>query len=387
MPKTKLGSTPIQLSHIRVPSLVEKTIRGRIEIDQHAADSGYEGDRAFFVVDLGEVYKQHRRWKTELPQVQPYYAVKCNPDPRLVLFLSKLGIGFDCASVDEMKLVLNLVPDPSRIIFSNPCKSDYSIRFAADAGVRMMSFDNLDELDKIKKFYPDAHLLLRIFASDPTALVHLESKYGASLDSTKTLLKHAFTLKLTVVGVSFHVGSGAGDVAAIGQAVKDSSLVLEEARSVGFKPHILNVGGGFQDSNFELISNALRTALQGEVLENITIIAEPGRYFARSAYTLICTVIGRRQVCNGSMDMIYQNDGVYGNFLNVIIEKEAIAPSMVLLINQKERQLTTRLYSIWGPTCDSTDCVNPSSRFGTEIMAGDWLIYKNMGGSVPNTPL
>jgi ornithine decarboxylase len=73
MPETTLGSTPIQLSHIPVPSLVEKTIRGRIEIDQHAADSGYEGDRAFFVVDLGEVYKQHRRWKTELPQVQPYY--------------------------------------------------------------------------------------------------------------------------------------------------------------------------------------------------------------------------------------------------------------------------------------------------------------------------
>jgi ornithine decarboxylase len=105
-----------------------------------------------------------------------------------------------------MKLVLNVVPDPSRIIFSNPCKSDYSIRFAADAGVRMMSFDNLDELDKIKKFYPNAHLLLRIFASDPTALVHLESKYGASLESTKTLLEHAFILKLTVVGVSFHVG-------------------------------------------------------------------------------------------------------------------------------------------------------------------------------------
>lgn len=181
-------------------------------------------------------------------------------------------------------------------------------------------------------------------------------------------------------------GSGAGDVAAIGQAIKDSSLVLEEAKSVGFNPHILNVGGGFQDCNFELISGALRTALQTHIPKNIAIIAEPGRYFARSAYTLACTVIGRRQVHNGSMDMIYQNDGVYGNFLNVIIEKEAISPSIVFLINQQERQLTTRVYSIWGPTCDSTDCVNPISRFGTEIMVGDWLIYKNMGGSVPKTP-
>lgn len=182
-------------------------------------------------------------------------------------------------------------------------------------------------------------------------------------------------------------GSGAGDVAAIDQAVKDSSFVLKEARSVGFNPHILNVGGGFQDSNFELISNALRTVLQRQIPENITIIAEPGRYFARSAYTLACTIIGRRQVSNGSMDMIYQNDGVYGNFLNVIIEKETICPSNVFLINQQQRQLTTRMYSIWGPTCDSTDCINSGSRFGTEIMIGDWLIYKNMGGSIPKNSL
>lgn len=73
-----LGPTPIQLSHIREPSLVEQTILERIEnnqqtkLDQHA-NLRHEGDRAFFVVDLGKVYKQHQRWTKELRQVQPYY--------------------------------------------------------------------------------------------------------------------------------------------------------------------------------------------------------------------------------------------------------------------------------------------------------------------------
>lgn len=78
MPVTTLGSTPIQLSHTRELSLVDQTIREHIEVnqqikfDQHS-DQENEGDRAFFVVDLGQVYKQHQRWRTELPQVQPYY--------------------------------------------------------------------------------------------------------------------------------------------------------------------------------------------------------------------------------------------------------------------------------------------------------------------------
>lgn len=30
---------------------------------------------AFFVADLGEVYRQHMRWKTNLPRVKPHYGV------------------------------------------------------------------------------------------------------------------------------------------------------------------------------------------------------------------------------------------------------------------------------------------------------------------------
>ena len=30
-------------------------------------------DDPFFVADLGQVYRQHRRWKGTLPQVQPFY--------------------------------------------------------------------------------------------------------------------------------------------------------------------------------------------------------------------------------------------------------------------------------------------------------------------------
>jgi ornithine decarboxylase len=39
--------------------------------------------------------------------VEPFYAVKCNPDLAIVRLLATLGCGFDCASMSEIDLVLN----------------------------------------------------------------------------------------------------------------------------------------------------------------------------------------------------------------------------------------------------------------------------------------
>ena len=52
----------------------------------------------FFVVDLSRVIDMHSRWESSLPDVQPFYAVKCNNDVVLLKILAALGIGFDCAS-------------------------------------------------------------------------------------------------------------------------------------------------------------------------------------------------------------------------------------------------------------------------------------------------
>ena len=53
-------------------ALIEQALRSRIEtIDHDECDAG--GEDAFFVADLGEVYRQHLRWKLNLPRVEPFY--------------------------------------------------------------------------------------------------------------------------------------------------------------------------------------------------------------------------------------------------------------------------------------------------------------------------
>lgn len=118
----------------------------------------------------------------------------------------QLGAGFDCASIEEMRTVLRLGTHPSSIIFANPCKAPRALTFARKVGIKMTTFDNIDELDNIKKHMPDAQLLLRIFANDSSALVALGEKFGAPLESTHELLLHAKELGMDVVGISFHIG-------------------------------------------------------------------------------------------------------------------------------------------------------------------------------------
>lgn len=75
-------------------------------------------ERAFFVNDVGVVERQYARWCKQLPNVRPFYAVKCNPDTTLLRTLAGLGAGFDCASADEIAAALSMGVDPSEIIFA-----------------------------------------------------------------------------------------------------------------------------------------------------------------------------------------------------------------------------------------------------------------------------
>ncbi|MCJ1473081.1 hypothetical protein MMC13_001731 [Lambiella insularis] len=409
-------------------------------INPNTCEPGEED--AFFVADLGEVYRQHLRWKRNLPRVTPHYAVKCNPDPKVVGLLANLGAGFDCASKAEMELVLDLGVHPSRIIYAQPCKTKSYIRWAADQGVKQMTFDNADELHKIHDLFPSADLYLRILTDDSSSLCRLSQKFGASLNSTSALLELARSLGLNVVGVSFHVGSGASDPTAFLQAIRDAHIVFSQARDLGYYLHTLDIGGGFSSDTFDAMSNVVSEAIDGYFPPSVRVIAEPGRYYVANAFTLACNVIARRDVVDAVTHepsyMLYLNDGVYGNFSNIIFDHQQPVPHLLpsdesiaaadsrrtsfsaaskirkqSIAHQVRRESITSharrqsaasdarrqsvvdvvrrpsaahrhatVYSLWGPTCDGIDLITARCSFPlleAPLEVGDWLIFDDMG--------
>ncbi|KAF2108950.1 ornithine decarboxylase [Lophiotrema nucula] len=376
---------------VQAKELIGNALKSRVEaIDQDTCGAGDED--AFFVADLGEVYRQHMRWKTSLARVKPHYAVKCNPDPQVLRLLSELGTGFDCASKTEIEQVLRMGVDPSRIIYAQPCKTKSYVRFAAQNGVKQMTFDNADELYKTKQLFPDAELYLRILTDDSASLCRLSQKFGASLETTAELLELARKLELNVVGVAFHVGSGASDPKAFLKAVQDARFVFDQAAALGFQMHTLDVGGGFTgDDTFETMAAVLSAALDMYFPPHIRVIGEPGRYYVSTAFTIACSVIARRTVPDATLGttsyMLYLNDGVYGNFSSIIFDHQHPIPRVLKCGNSIQYDVrrsgydtpSMTEYSIWGPTCDGIDTISSSCMFADIIDVGDWLYFEDMG--------
>ncbi len=317
--------------------------------------------------------------------------MKCNPDPEVLRLLAALGTGFDCASKVEIEQVLKLGIDPSRIIYAQPCKTKSYVRFAAEQGVKQMTFDNSDELYKIRALFPDAELFVRIITDDSSSLCRLSSKFGASLDSTQGLLALAKQLDLNVVGVSFHVGSGASDPQSFVKAVQDARVVFDQADALGFNMRTLDVGGGFSGASFEKMACVLSTALEDYFPPHIRIIGEPGRYYVSSAFTLACNVIARREIedpaTQATSYMLYLNDGVYGNFSSIMFDHQHPVPQILKSAagfvgdrhgsQYRNRRVTE--FSIWGPTCDGIDRITESCTFHEVLNVGDWLYFEEMG--------
>ena len=67
--------------------------------------------------------KQFDIFRKHLPFVTPFYAIKANPNHEIIKYFIDLGSGFDVASGNEMKTVLDLGADPDKIIFANTIKS------------------------------------------------------------------------------------------------------------------------------------------------------------------------------------------------------------------------------------------------------------------------
>lgn len=343
------------------------------------------------LLDLAAVERRADLWRSLLPRVEPFYAVKCNPDPALLraLFVKwqEFGVGgFDCASPSEMDLAVGAGADAgSQIVYANPCKQGSAVEYARAAGVRWVVFDNAAELGKLKDIYPGAELLLRVQTDDSLAQCPLSNKFGAAVEDSGALLEQARDMGLRVVGVSFHVGSGCSQVGAFRSALQRARAVFDEAKRVGFEPRILDIGGGFPgwdeagEATFKDHARDISEVLEDKFGAEVRVIAEPGRFFAASVQALLATVVSVASSSQGFR--YYLNDGVYGSF-NSLIYDHAKVPDPVIF--RDGAPLADALAgargpcTVFGPTCDGFDLVADDMPL-PRLHVGDRLLFPNMG--------
>src|ERR1700694_192921 len=95
------------------------------EIVRQAASQKY--NRPFLIVDTAIVRGKARRFRAAMPRVRPHYAVKANPERRVLKVLAQEGVASEIPATPELDLLLGLGTPAGEVFFSNPVKSRESI--------------------------------------------------------------------------------------------------------------------------------------------------------------------------------------------------------------------------------------------------------------------
>ncbi|XVE94482.1 hypothetical protein REPUB_Repub02eG0012800 [Reevesia pubescens] len=149
------------------------------------------------------------------------------------------------------------------------------------------------------------------------------------------------------------------------------------------KMNILNIGGGFSAGpRFTEAAPAVKTALQKYFPNEpgLTVMAEPGRFFAESSFTLATSIIGKR--VRHELREYWINDGVFGSMNFLLYEHDDVILTPLACTsnhgNPTCKGLKTYDSTVFGPTCDATDTVLKGYPL-PELCVNDWLVFHKMG--------
>src|SRR5712691_651876 len=313
------------------------------------------------------------------------YAVKCNPEPRVLRAVWAGGVRhFDCASLPEIALVRRVLPEGA-VHFMHPVKARAAIHAAfSEHGVTDFAFDSAGELAKILQetvplglvgALPTLGLFVRLAVAQGGAY-DLSGKFGVSAAEAADLLRaarpHAARL-----GIAFHVGSQCLDPGAYAGALR---LAAEAVARSEVAVDVVDVGGGFPVSYRETVPPPLDRyiAAIGDGAagfeRTMRLWAEPGRALVAGGASVVVQVELRRG------DALYVNDGVYGSL------SDAGRPGFRFPARRiradgvgEEKGAPLREYTLFGPTCDSADRMSGPFLLPADMREGDWIELGQLG--------
>ncbi|MBM3367673.1 MAG: type III PLP-dependent enzyme [Betaproteobacteria bacterium] len=343
------------------------------EIVRQAARQKYT--RPFLILDNAIVRQKARRFRAAMPRVQPHYAVKANPDRRVLKVLAQEGCGFEIASTSELDLLRSLGVPAAEVFYSNPMKSRDAIAYAAAKGVEWFVVDSVDELRRVHEVRADAKMYLRISTPNIGSDWPLSGKFGAGSAETREIIAAAAARGgADLAGVTFHAGSQCRNPENWRVGIEKARTLFDLMGKAGLKPRLLDIGGGFPVRHvkpipsIEVIGEVVNEALKA-FPEDVRVIAEPGRYMTSDAGYFVCRVIGT--TTRGGKRWMHWDAGLFGG---VIETTEGLKYRI-----RSDRAGPDVPWHVAGPTCDSVDVIMRDEPLPSDLQEGDFIYIRNAG--------
>jgi len=356
----------VMLTESRAPQFDLNNVHKHLEL------KGYEDP--FLLVDTDILRHNASRFMAAMPRVQPHFAVKSNPDDRVLSCLNDEGVKFEIASKTELDALLDMNVAAKDIFYSNPVKSRRYLQHAADMGLEWYVIDSAEELEKVIAVKPDAKLYLRIYTTNEGSGYALSSKFGAHTKDINTIIDLAAKRQADLAGVTFHVGSQCTNVNNWRVGIQEARKVFDQMIAAGLKPRLLNLGGGYPVELGEPVPsiNEIGAVINHELTafpDSVQIIAEPGRFMVADAGYFVSQVVGK--TIREGKPWLYIDAGFYGGLIEL---KDGLGYQM---LTDKTGDLVST--TVAGPTCDSIDVCVESQALPCDIAEHDFLYIKNAG--------
>ncbi|OGK09908.1 hypothetical protein A2767_01800 [Candidatus Roizmanbacteria bacterium RIFCSPHIGHO2_01_FULL_35_10] len=331
----------------------------------------------FLLFDLKQIKKNYLKLKKNIDGVEICYAMKANDHPKILQYLAKEGSSFEISSLNELRTLLRLKINQSRIICFNPIKSPEFLEAMAIQNIKIMAYDSVDEINKIAKFAPKSEVVLRIIVSNEDSDWPLTKKFGADAKDALEFLLYAKKKGLKPIGLTCHVGSQCLNKDNWVKALHVYNDIWIEAQKRDINLTLLSLGGGIPIQHTkpiptineigQVINQSIRKHFKDKT-NSLRITLEPGRGLVGDAAIMTTTVTGK--AVRGKEKWIYIDVGI----LNGLMETIANFTYQLSAESTGKKQIVT----IGGPSCDSIDI--PFNKISLpKVNIGDRLYILNTG--------
>ena len=235
------------------------------------------------------------------------FAVKANGNLAVLQVLERLGAGFDIVSGGELARVLAAGGRASDVVFSGVGKSSDEIAKALTAGVRILSIESGEELERVNavalSLGRKAPIGIRINPDvDPNTHPYIatglrENKFGVPAADAPALYRKANAMAgIEVVGIGCHIGSQLTEIAPFCDAVERVLDVVDTLVQYDIVLSHLDLGGGvgirYSDETPPDPKDYVQAILSILKRRNcdLAVTLEPGRAIAGNAGVLLSSV-------------------------------------------------------------------------------------------------
>lgn len=317
------------------------------------------------------------------------YALKANSNLSLLRFLSSLGAGADCVSMNEVRRALLAGIPKYKIIFSGVGKKDEEIALALQEDILFINLESFQEMQRVEYIAKSLNIQARVSVrvnpnidakTHPYISTGLhQNKFGVEVEEAKAMylyIKNSSFLK--AVGIHFHIGSQLCDLDPIVQASNKIADLYYSLLALGLEIKFFDIGGGLGIAYEEEKIISLQDYAQGifstlKAEDEPTIVCEAGRRIVGECGIFLTEVIGEKS--NGNKRFVIVDGAM----------NDLIRPSLYQAVHQATLISSHSFHSsssipcdIVGPICESGDILARDVIL-PQTHSGDLIAFANAG--------